>query len=174
MSQSAKKEAQRIFIYLRSAGVTPYLRGNTYAQLLITLSEQYLGLSSEQRRAARLLGRRRILHEGYTACLDGTTSLVRQDRHLAPRPNCPTCRVTWPDKPKAIWPTREDAAAFCLLMGGLRAYPCPHGHGYHVASRKKRKLPPKAHASPQPSKGSGRSIRDLMETVTIEPSADAK
>jgi hypothetical protein len=149
LSQASKKEAQRMFIYLRSAGVTPSLRGNTYAQLRLALSEQFRALSSEQRRAGRVLGRRRIIYEGYTACLAGTTNLIPPYRPEAQRPTCPTCRVTWPDKPKAVWPTEEDAEEFCSLRGGLRAYACPDGHGYHVASLKKKGLPWVKHASPR-------------------------
>lgn len=141
MNHRAKKHALRIFVYLRAAGITPFLRGQSYAELLSALSDQYQELLPELQRTGRLLGRQMIRRIGYKAACDGADGLIPRDCRPAPRPKCPKCTVTWLDKPKAIWPTKEEAEEFCLRISGLRVYLCPEGHGYHVSSRHKHRPP---------------------------------
>ena len=45
--------------------------------------------------------------------------------HIIPRPKCPRCRVKRLNKPRSIWPTKEDAEAFCCALDDMlliRAY----------------------------------------------------
>jgi hypothetical protein len=157
VSHTAKKHALRMFVYLRAAGVAPLLRGQTYAELLSALSDQYQELPLEVQQTGRLLGRQLIRRVGYKAACGGNDSLIPPNLCRAPQPKCPRCRVTWLDRPKAVWPTKEEAERFCFQISGLRVYLCPEGHGYHVSSWHKRRPPLSPHSLREHLSGKGQA-----------------
>jgi hypothetical protein len=132
-----KRRALRLFLYLRLAGHTPTLRASSYFELAAILSKEYDALPPEVRHSSRLLGRKVIREAGLGAAYLLTRDEMPFRPQLSPRPKCPTCRVKRPNKPKSIWPTKEDVEAFCSCFRQFAPYLCPAGNGWHVARRKR-------------------------------------
>jgi len=137
MSQSIKRQALRLIIYLHSAGHTPSLRAASYFELRAALSREFRELPLDLRISSRSLGRKLIRAAGLKAAYRSTVDAVRVAPQISPRPKCPTCKVTRLNKAKRIWETKEDAEAFCSFFRGFTTYPCPVGNGWHVTHRKR-------------------------------------
>jgi hypothetical protein len=136
MSQSTKKHALRLIIYLHSAGHTPSLRAASYFELATALAKEYSDLPPDVRKSSRSLGRKLIRAAGLKAACRSIFNAARVEPQITPRPKCPTCKVMRLNKAKSIWETKEGAEAFCSYFGGFTAYPCPAGIGWHVTRRK--------------------------------------
>ena len=138
MSKSAKKRALRLFLYLRSVGHTPNIRAANYYELAAILSKEYDELPPDIRKSSRLLGRKLIRAAGLVAAYQSAPVVAPFNPVMIPRAKCSICRVKKLNKPKSVWPTKEDAEAFCRYFGQFAPYACPAGNGWHVAQRKRR------------------------------------
>jgi hypothetical protein len=138
MSKSAKKRALRLFLYLGSVGHTPNLRAANYYELAAILSKEYDELPPDIRQSSRLLGRKIIRAAGLRAAYQSAPGAAPFNPVMNPRAKCSICRVKRLNKPKSVWPTKEDAEAFCRYFGRFAPYACPAGNGWHVAQRKRR------------------------------------
>jgi hypothetical protein len=135
MSQSDKKRALRLFVYLHSVGHTPSLRAANYFELAAILFKEYCDLPPDIRKLSRLLGRKLIREAGLRAASGSIPDAMPFE--MSPRPKCPTCRVKKLNKPKSVWQSKEDAEAFCSCFRRFAPYRCPAGNGWHVAHRKR-------------------------------------
>lgn len=140
MSKSAKNRALRLLLYLRSAGQTPELRAANYYELAARLYKQYVELPPEMRRNSRYLGRKIIRACGLRAAYQPADGVTPFKPMLNPRAKCSICRVENLNKPKSVWPTKEDAEEFCRYFVRFAPYPCPVGNRWHVAHRKRQSI----------------------------------
>ena len=139
MSRADKHRAVRMFLYLRSVGHTPAQRAAAnYFELAAMLTKEYEELPHDIRMTARLLGRRLIRATSLKAAYQSSLNVEEIELHIIPRPKCPRCQVKRLNKPKSIWPTKEEAEAFCSCFRLYVAYPCPAGNGWHVAHQKRK------------------------------------
>jgi hypothetical protein len=138
-SVKISRQVRRLAIYLDMVGVHPHCIGQSWKELHRNLVYQYLILTKEQKRVARLDGRKRIREVGFVAASDELLA----DRAFTSQPpehaestitngnKCPHCQSR---KPKVIWESKAFAEAFCAGNGdtGLHEYPCPYGYGWHI------------------------------------------
>jgi len=155
-----KRKVSRIALYLSSIGTLLVASGSSYRQLLAGLQHQYNGLSIEQRKLARLTGRRLIKTMGSvnaaltslpikialqeqnvrsTLVASPTKDKRREEifaiisrRWSALTPPCPSCRMG-NGYPKRSWPTREWADEVHARQHDretLSVYACPVQPGF--------------------------------------------
>lgn len=118
MSRADKHRALRLFLYLRAVGHTPARReAANYFELAAMLVKEYEELPRDVRKTGRSLGRQLIRVSGLKAAYQSSTNVEECKLRIIPRPKCPRCRANRLNKPKSIWPTKEDAEAFCSCFG---------------------------------------------------------
>ena len=155
---SCKQKVSRLALYLSSIGISLVASGSSYKQLLAGLQQQYDELPIDQRKLARLTGRRLIKTLGSirTALTSLPLTIVLQDQKVssapvasrtktraeifaiisrrwsALTPPCPSCRMG-NGYPKRSWPTREwadEVRARQHDRATLNVFVCPVHPGY--------------------------------------------
>jgi hypothetical protein len=146
----SRRNALRLALYLDCIGVKAVLSGKCYREYCCALSNQFLSIDAEQRKAARRRGRELIRESPGLRKAAGHLIPVSQPAPKGGRwrrnyenhkrkmllwpsetPPCPVCRM-WGGLPKRSWPSWELAEEVRLRQNDrlLSLYECPVQAGF--------------------------------------------